>query len=207
MKPLTMHIVELAMRQSARWQREHLPLNIAVNLSSFNVADEDLPVQLERLTRNYGISPGQVTLEVTETAAMCQPDEEHETLSALAARGFQLSIDDFGTGQSSLARLDQLPFRELKIDRSLIKRMKVEDQPALVRSIIGLSHDLGLRVVAEGVETDDVLRRLEALGCDVVQGYGIGMPVEPGEIPELVAALELNSTPRARRRVRRAVPV
>jgi EAL domain-containing protein (putative c-di-GMP-specific phosphodiesterase class I) len=201
MHRLTLHVMGLALRQSASWQSARLPLNVAINLSSNNVADEDLPVQLERLTRAYGISPRQVTLEVTETAAMSNAGEDLETLWALAARGFQLSIDDFGTGQSSLARLDQLPFSELKIDRSLIKRMKVEHEPALIKSIIGLSHDLDLRVVAEGVESEDVARRLDTLGCDVVQGYGIGMPVAPDEIPDLVSALEFNARPRARPRV------
>jgi EAL domain-containing protein (putative c-di-GMP-specific phosphodiesterase class I) len=133
---------------------------------------------------------------VTETAAMCDPEEGARTLVALAARGFQLSIDDFGTGESSLARLDQLPFREIKIDRSIVKRMDIGTDPTLVKTIVGLSKELGMRVVAEGVEADSVARHLEELGCDVVQGFGIGLPVEPDEVPELVLKIERSASHR-----------
>jgi EAL domain-containing protein (putative c-di-GMP-specific phosphodiesterase class I) len=190
MKPLTLHLVELALRQAVVWERANLPLNIAVNLSSHNVTDRDLARELERLAGKHGVSPSQLTLEVTETAAMCDPDEGERTLVALAARGFQLSIDDFGTGQSSLARLDQLPVREIKIDRSIVKRMDLAGDTTLVRTIVGLAHQLGMRLVAEGVEADAIARHLEDLGCDVVQGFGIGLPVGPEELPDLVDKIE-----------------
>jgi EAL domain-containing protein (putative c-di-GMP-specific phosphodiesterase class I) len=193
MKPVTLHVMELALEQVAQWQREGVKLGVAVNLSPANLADEDLPAELARLVQRHGVLPDQITLEITETAMMSDPEHAVRTMTTLGGLGFRLSIDDFGTGQSNLSRLDMLPFRELKIDLSLIRALEGEGAATLVKSIIGLAHQLELWVVAEGVETDTVRERLGALGCDVAQGFLISKPVEPARIVELVRDYEFRA--------------
>jgi EAL domain-containing protein (putative c-di-GMP-specific phosphodiesterase class I) len=190
MGPLTLHVADLALAQAARWREEGVPVGVAINLSPFNLADDDLPAQLAGMVQKYGVLPDNITLEVTETAAIDDPERAAKTLTTLGGLGFRLSIDDFGTGESSLSRLDQLPFRELKIDISLIRAMEKQGNPALVRSIIGLAHQLELWVVAEGVESEEAMRRLAELGCDLVQGYGISKPVDADRIADLVRDYE-----------------
>ena len=151
-------------------------LRLAVNLSALNLVDDLLPDRVARALDEHDVSPGLLTLEITEGSMMADAERAIAVLRRLRAMGVELSIDDFGTGYSSLAYLRRLPVGELKIDRSFVLAMSTEDD-TIVRSTIDLGHNLGLRVVAEGVEDDATAAHLAALGCDLAQGYGIARPM------------------------------
>jgi len=156
---------------------------ISVNLSTRDLMDQDLPAKIMALVQRHGMPPGALCLEITESAIMDEPQRAEATLNALSAAGFKLSIDDFGTGYSSLAYLKRLPVDELKIDRSFVMAMENDEEDAkIVRSTIDLAHNLGLTVVAEGVENAAVLQRLAALHCDEAQGYHMARPMPVGEM-------------------------
>jgi diguanylate cyclase (GGDEF)-like protein len=161
-----------------------LALPVAVNLSVRHLRDPELPDQVGDLLKRKGVSPEMLVLEITESVIMSDPRRSIAVLSRLHAMGVKLAIDDFGTGYSSLGYLQQLPVDELKIDRSFVQRMALGDE-AIVRSIIDLAHNLGLIVVAEGIESVTVRDRLVELGCDAAQGMFFA---EPGS-PETVRAL------------------
>ena len=178
MRPLTLWVLEAALRQSQAWREQGRDLAIAVNLSAANLADASLPDDVDALLRRFGVPPERLTLEITESIAMADPVRAAAVLERLDALGVDLSIDDFGTGHSSLAYLKRLPVKELKIDRSFVIGMQdAADDGVIVRSTIDLGHNLGLRVVAEGVEDEDTRRWLGEQGCDVVQGYAISRPL------------------------------
>jgi diguanylate cyclase (GGDEF)-like protein len=158
-------------------QRGHR-LSLAVNLSTQDLLDELLGDRIERRLDQFGIEPARLTLEITEGTLLYDGPRTRSTIERLHRIGVHLSIDDFGTGYSSLSYLRQLPVTELKIDRSFVTNLVVDAQDeTIVRSTIDLGHNLGLQVVAEGVETNEVADRLRALGCDVAQGYGICRPL------------------------------
>jgi EAL domain-containing protein (putative c-di-GMP-specific phosphodiesterase class I) len=180
--PLTLHIAHRAIEQCARWDAAGLELPVSVNLSASNLADPRLPDQLSAMAHAHGVAPSSITLEVTETAAMSDPAQAVDQLTELYVQGFRLSIDDFGTGESSLSRLDQIPFSELKIDRSLISPLESAHNPTLVKTIVSLAHQLGMTVVAEGVEKEHTPALLRHFGCDMAQGYLFSRPVEPEQL-------------------------
>ena len=158
-----------------------LPLALSVNLSTRDLMDPDLPQKFGALLDAHGVPAEALCLEITESAIMDDPARALQTLERLNAMGFHLSIDDFGTGYSSLAYLKRLPVDELKIDKSFVMQMtRDSDDAKIVRSTIDLAHNLGLSVVAEGVETPAVWRTLRSLDCDLAQGYLIGRPM-PGD--------------------------
>jgi EAL domain-containing protein (putative c-di-GMP-specific phosphodiesterase class I) len=168
--------------ESARaWRRAAdvgLPLRISVNLSTRDLMDPDLPGKMQGWIGSSQVEPKALCLEITESAIMDDPQRALSTLDQLSSMGFKLSIDDFGTGYSSLAYLKRLPVDELKIDRSFVMAMERDLNDAkIVRSTIELAHNLGLTVVAEGVETAKAWKLLAALGCDEGQGYFIGRPM------------------------------
>ncbi len=153
-------------------------LGVAVNLSTQDLLDELLCDRVERRLEQFGIEPARLTLEITEGTLLYDGPRTRSTIERLHEIGVHLSIDDFGTGYSSLSYLRQLPVTELKIDRSFVTNLVVDAQDeTIVRSTIDLGHNLGLQVVAEGVETNDVADRLRVLGCDIAQGYGICRPL------------------------------
>ena len=153
-------------------------LRISVNLSTRDLLDLELNTRLERLLQAHGVQPASFCLEITESAIMDDPQRAEAMLNRLSEQGFKLSIDDFGTGYSSLAYFKRLPVDELKIDKSFVMGMEQDEGDAIiVRSTIDLAHNLGLSVVAEGVENAAILERLRALGCDEVQGYHISRPM------------------------------
>ena len=153
-------------------------LGIAVNLSTQDLLDELLCDRVERRLEQFGVEPTRLTLEITEGTLLYDGPRTRSTIERLHQIGVHLSIDDFGTGYSSLSYLRQLPVTELKIDRSFVTNLVVDAQDeTIVRSTIDLGHNLGLQVVAEGVETNDVADRLRVLGCDIAQGYGICRPL------------------------------
>ena len=177
-RQLTLWMFEEAARQWATLQSAQGPLRIAINLSTRDLLDPYFADRLAGLMREHGVQADAFCLEITESAIMDDPQRAEATLNLLAEQGFKLSIDDFGTGYSSLAYLKRLPVNELKIDKSFVMGMEQDDNDAkIVRSTVDLAHNLGLRVVAEGVENEAILNLLNALGCDEAQGYFVSKPM------------------------------
>jgi diguanylate cyclase (GGDEF)-like protein len=161
---------------------------VSVNLSTRDLLDQDLLAKLLQRLQRHAVSPAAFCLEITESAIMDEPQRALAMLNALSQAGFKLSIDDFGTGYSSLAYLKKLPVDELKIDKSFVMGMAEDVEDAkIVRSTIDLAHNLGLTVVAEGVENQAILDRLAALACDEGQGYHMCKPVPAADLPAFVA--------------------
>jgi diguanylate cyclase (GGDEF)-like protein len=175
---LTLWMFEAAAIQWHSLQPSVGELKIAINLSTRDLMDGDFPAKIDALLAKYGVPRSGFCLEITESAIMDDPQRAEATLDQLAASGFKLSIDDFGTGYSSLAYLKSLPVNELKIDKSFVMGMEKDESDAkIVRSTIDLAHNLGLTVVAEGVENAHIYRLLADLQCDEAQGYYMGKPM------------------------------
>ena len=182
--PITLWVLNEALRQCRLWNEESRQLSIAVNLSPVNVQSSVLPEQICGLLASSGVSAGQIELEITETALMDNPQQAVEILTAIKQIGLRLTVDDFGTGYSSLAHLQRLPIDGIKIDKSFVMKLATEARDAvIVRSTIQLAHNLGLRVIAEGVENREALRMLVTMGCDMAQGYYISHPRLSQELP------------------------
>ena len=182
-RPFTLWVLEQAILQIKQWNESGIDLNVAVNLSTRNLLDPSLPDYLENLLSTHNVSATNLSLEITESAIMSRPESAIALLVRLHAMGFKLSIDDFGTGYSSLAYIKKLPVQELKIDQSFIfGLMTNEDDAVIVRSTIDLAHNLGLTVVAEGIESKEILDRLAILGCDIGQGYYFSRPISSEEL-------------------------
>ena len=182
-QPLTRWVLDGAVRQVSAWRGQGRHLPVAVNLSVRNLYDLELASWLNELLSHHGVPASMLTLEITESELMDDPLYAMGVLGKLRALGVSTSIDDFGTGYSSLAYLKNLPIDELKIDRSFVGSMVSDDSDlTIVRSTIDLSHNLGLDVVAEGVEDVATLQRLAELGCDRAQGYFLSRPVPPDEL-------------------------
>jgi diguanylate cyclase (GGDEF)-like protein len=181
--PLTTYVLTTALADCRTLDAAGQDLDLAVNLSPRSLLDLSLPTQVLDLLNGSGIAPRRLTLEITETSMMSDHARSTQVLELLDDLGVTLSIDDFGTGYASLAYLRKLPVDEVKIDRSFVFRMTSDDTDArLVRSIIDLANNLGLRVVAEGVEDEETWTALTQLGCDVVQGFLLSRPVPPEEL-------------------------
>jgi diguanylate cyclase (GGDEF)-like protein len=194
--PLTRYVLERAIAQCAMWRKEGRTLSVAINLSVRNLLDRTLPNEIEALLSVYGLPADALQLEITESMLMSDPERALATVTRLSELGANISVDDFGTGYSSLANLRRLPINELKIDRSFVSPMlQDESDLIIVRSTINLAHDLGLRVVAEGVEDEPTLRRLAGLGCDLAQGYHLSRPMPPLAFSEWME--DLSSPPTA----------
>jgi diguanylate cyclase (GGDEF)-like protein len=177
-RPLTTLVIEEALRRCRDLRDSGNELSIAVNLSARVVQDAKFPDEVAELLEQSGVEPALLHLELTESMVMVDRIRSMEVLDRLHAMGLSLSIDDFGTGYSSLAYLKRLPVDEIKIDKSFILNMAVDSNDALIaRSTVDLGHNLGLQVVAEGVETPEIWERLEAMGCDQAQGYLISRPL------------------------------
>jgi diguanylate cyclase (GGDEF)-like protein len=188
-RTLTMWVIERSARHGLELASVLPGLSLAVNLSTRDLMDPDLSGKIERMARDVGFEPRQFTLEITESSIMDDPGRALQTLLRLRELGMRLSIDDFGTGYSSLAYLKSLPLDELKIDRSFV--MSMRDDPAdekIVRSTIDLAHNLGLSVVAEGIENPQAYAHLQALGCDIGQGYFIAQPMPAAEFADWLRA-------------------
>jgi diguanylate cyclase (GGDEF)-like protein len=175
--PLTRYVARAAIAQCKEWNDAGYDLSIAVNLSAVSLLDASAPDLFGELLGEFGLDPAKLTLEITETTIM-EPARSMAAIERLAALGLQLSIDDFGTGYSSLSHLQRLPVQEIKVDRSFVMTMGAnESDAAIVKSIVDLGHNLGLRVVAEGVEDRVSWDRLARQRCDIAQGYFMSRPI------------------------------
>ena len=178
MRPLTQFVVEQSIAEAVRWQRAGLPVAIAVNVSVRNVLEPDFADRIARLLVQAALPAELFKLEITETQLMEDGPRTLGTLADLVDLGIEVSIDDFGIGYSSLIRLRTLPVSEVKVDRSFVRGLPNDASDlAVVRAVVDLGHDLGLRVVAEGVETNAAWRTLDELGCDLIQGYALARPM------------------------------
>jgi diguanylate cyclase (GGDEF)-like protein len=186
--PLTLALIDQALGQLVRWRKLGIDVQMSVNLSARNLADVELPQQIAGILERHRVPPDRLVVEVTESAAMDDPHRAVAVLAALRATDIGVSVDDFGTGNASIEYLAKLPATEIKIDRSFIT--DILDDPraeAIVRSTIDLARNLGLAVVAEGIETEAVLRHLTALGCDTAQGYFISRPQPPEQLTAMLS--------------------
>ncbi|MDP3671520.1 MAG: EAL domain-containing protein [Telluria sp.] len=185
---ITRWVMDAAFAQSARWRAQGLPIAISINLSVRDLLTTAFAARCAELLDRHAVSPDWFTLEITESVIMDDPERALETAHQLHDMGFKLSIDDFGTGYSSLALIKKLPVTELKIDRSFVMNMVSDvDDMTIVRTVIDLAHNMGLQVVAEGVESEQALDLLAAMGCDVVQGYFICKPVPSDQLEQWLA--------------------
>lgn len=177
-KQLTDQILTSSVRTLSGWHAAGHLLSVAVNLSTHDLLDEGLPKRIATLLDHYEVDPRFLTLEITESALLADTPRTKGTIERLDQLGVRMSLDDFGTGYSSLGYLRRLPVAELKVDQSFVKNLLLDEQDAvIVKSTIDLGHNLGLQVVAEGIENMPILKRLQELGCDIAQGYGISRPL------------------------------
>ena len=177
---LTQWVMNAALEQSALWQENGRDLSVSVNLSALSLHNHEIGDTVEKLLEKWQVPASRLVLEITESAIISHLTRASETLGRLHALGVRIAIDDFGTGYTSLAYLRKLPVNELKIDKSFVMNMlRINDDAVIVRTIIELAHNLGLQVVAEGVEDADTWHALRKLGCNVAQGYHMSRPIDP----------------------------
>ncbi|MFG3247273.1 putative bifunctional diguanylate cyclase/phosphodiesterase [Streptomyces sp. NPDC048187] len=182
MPHLTEYVLETALGQVARWRSQGLFVPVAVNVSPRDVHTPGFAGSVAARLARHGVPAGALQLEITEHVLLEDPQRAADTLNALTGHGVKMSLDDFGTGYSSLVHLRRLPVSELKIDRSFVARLAIDNEDAeIVRCTVDLAHSLGLLVVAEGVEDDETWERLRDLGCDAVQGWLVAAAMPPEE--------------------------
>ena len=196
MKALTRWVFSTALAQFNTWRILGIHLNIAVNISAENLKEADFYQFICQSLKSANVPPEKVTLEVTESSVVEDPESAIKLLSEFKSYGMKISIDDYGTGYSSLAQLKQLPVHELKIDKSFVQRLEhdVDDQ-IIVRSTIELAHNMGLHVVAEGIEDEFSLNWLADHGCELAQGYFISRPKPAGELTSWLLDQQKFKTP------------
>lgn len=181
--PLTNLVIHDSFKQMANWRRDGYSFRISINLSAKTLTDLDLPDKLLSEVASHDLESSQIIFEVTETSVIKKLDESLDILTRLRMKGFGLSIDDFGTGYSSMQQLQRAPFSELKVDQSFIRNFDTDaDSRAIVKSTIELARRLGMRVVAEGIETRNIWNLLVDLGCDEAQGYYMGKPMSENDL-------------------------
>lgn len=186
-QPLTDWVLRTAIEQCAQWLKMGMHITVSVNLSARNLHDETLGPQVANLLNYWSLKPEQLCLEITETSMMTDPEHARVLLDGLDKLGVRISIDDFGTGYSSLAYLKQLPVDELKVDKSFVLNMSTDESDAsIVRATVSLAHDLGLEVVAEGVEDQSSQDELQKLGCEFIQGYHFARPMPAADLTPIL---------------------
>jgi diguanylate cyclase (GGDEF)-like protein len=190
-RPLTRWVIDRSLAQTAEWREMGIDLAVAVNLSSHNLFELELPALIADRLRTLGLPGKMLTVEISESELMDDPRAALEVVGEMRAFGVRTSIDDFGTGASSLGALQDLPINEIKIDRSFVAKLDGSDaSAAVVRSIADLGRNLGVAVVAEGVQTGDALSLVAQLGCQFAQGYHIGPPMSAGAVGLVAAATQ-----------------
>ncbi|MDT0306807.1 bifunctional diguanylate cyclase/phosphodiesterase [Streptomyces sp. DSM 44917] len=196
MPRLTEYVLETALCQVARWRKAGLTVPVAVNVSPRDVYTPGFAGAVAARLARHGVPAGSLQLEITEHVMLEDPQQAADTLAGLTGHGVRMSLDDFGTGYSSLVHLRRLPVSELKIDRSFVARLTVDSEDAeIVRCTVELAHSLGLVVVAEGVEDDETWDRLQALGCDAVQGWLVAAAMPAAETTRWLRARGIPHTP------------
>ena len=192
-RTITGWVIESALSQREKWRGQGLPLTISINISARDLLNAELPALFAERMKAHGASSHWLALEITESAIMGDPQRALGILDGLHDMGLQLSVDDFGTGYSSLAYLKKLPVSELKIDQSFVTHMENDkDDAIIVRSTIDLGHNMGLKVVAEGVENEATWHMLQAMGCDLAQGYYISRPLSAEALAQWIAQSSWN---------------
>ncbi len=190
-RPVTVHLLEMALEQVQEWGRRGLVLDVAVNLSAQLLLDLQLPREIGRILSRTGAPPQRLEVEITESAIMSDPRRAQRVLDRMRDMGVRVAIDDFGTGYSSLVSLKQMPVSTIKVDKSFVMNMDNDaDDAAIVRSTVGLGHNLGLKVVAEGVETRSTWDQLVEMGADVAQGYYLSKPLAPAQFDIWLSAYQ-----------------
>jgi EAL domain-containing protein (putative c-di-GMP-specific phosphodiesterase class I) len=185
--PLTRWVLERAVRQCQDWEQDGLHLNVAVNLSTHTLYDPKLLATVTNLLHLYEVAPSQLTLEITESMLMEEPERAQVVLADLRTLGVSIAIDDFGTGYSSLAYLKRLPIDEVKIDKAFVHGLGIDADPAdaaIVRAVVAMARPLQCEVVAEGVESAEAWTFLQELGCDLAQGYYCSRPLPTAELEQ-----------------------
>jgi EAL domain-containing protein (putative c-di-GMP-specific phosphodiesterase class I) len=186
-RPLTAMVLDKALAQQQEWRQIGHDLTMNVNLSVRDILEGDLAADIDAAMRHYHTDPEKLMLEITETCIATDREGAIKTMHALHNLGTQLAIDDFGTGYSSLSYLKDMPFNEIKVDKSFVMTMRANDiSAAITQYIIELGKRLGLFVVAEGVENVEDWKDLIGYGCDVAQGYLISKPIAPDQLLELI---------------------
>ena len=194
-RPLTLWVLDRALAQLSDWRGEGYVLRMAVNLSARHLMDDACPDQIRRLLEKHNVPAAQLELEITESALIADPIRATQVLMRIHATGVHLSIDDFGTGYSSLSHLMRLPLNSLKIDMSFVLHMLTNPKcAAIVESTINLAHNLGLSVVAEGIESEQVRAALHLLGCNEGQGFVIGRPMSGTDASSWLRTIQLGPT-------------
>jgi EAL domain-containing protein (putative c-di-GMP-specific phosphodiesterase class I) len=179
---ITQWVIGCAVAQCVEWRRQGLPMNVSINLSARDLVDPEFLDRFEAALEREGCEAGWISFEITESAILDDPGHAIRNLERMAALGCKLAIDDYGTGYASLAYLRRLPVHELKIDKSFVIGLAHDANDAIiVRSTIGLGHNMGLVVVAEGVEDEATLDLLRTLGCDMVQGFWLSRPLSAAD--------------------------
>jgi diguanylate cyclase (GGDEF)-like protein len=195
-RELTHVVLEKALHQLRQWEQDGLALSVAVNLSARDLLDLELPNTVRQLLSQYGVPAERLGLELTESVILADPMRAHAILSRLGAMGIQLAVDDFGVGYSSLAYLKRLPVGEIKIDRSFVMNMEHDENDAvIVRSTIELGRNLGLRVIAEGVESEAIWNELARLECDQAQGFYLSRPIPEPALRQWLRDREIAAQP------------
>lgn len=190
---ITRWVIQQAIHQCGIWLSSGLNLNVSVNVSSQNLLDRNLAELFAEVARRHKVPPELITVEVTESALMEDPERSQETIRALKEQGFAISIDDYGTGYSSLSYIQRLRCDELKVDRTFVTHLAADATDAtIVRSTIELGHGLGMRVVAEGVESAQLLEILSDLGCDIAQGHAISTALPASNFEEWIKTYHWN---------------
>lgn len=198
-RPLTSYVLDRALEQWRRWYDHGLDLTVAVNITGRDLFDLRFAYEVKDLLLKWKARPSCLELEITEDTVLVDPIRAHSILMTLHEFGVRLAVDDFGTGNSSLVQLKRLPVEVLKIDKSFVMHMLAdENDEAIVRSTIELGHNLGLQVVAEGIESAQIWNRLRMMGCDLGQGYYLSGPLPPERLGTLLARLPRSTGDEAR---------
>ncbi len=187
MGPLTSKVLDMAIGRISLQQKQGCKIPLSVNVSSNNISSLELPEELKNKIQIHQLDPSLLTIEITESALMGELVTSLDILTRLRMKGFALSIDDFGTGFSSLSQLHKVPFSELKVDKSFVMEMDVDNEAkSIVKTCVMLGHELNMRVVAEGVESEATLTMLKNMGCDIAQGYHLSRPLSEDDFQEWI---------------------
>jgi len=188
--PIGRYVLRAACAQNKAWQDEGIPpIEVAVNVSAGHIAQQTLARTVKQVLKQTGLDPRYLGLELTESALVQNAELAAEVLGELKSTGVSISVDDFGTGHSSLSYLKRLPVDAVKIDQSFVRNITTDpDDAAIAGAIVAMAHSLKLRVTAEGVETVEQLEFLRSLHCDDIQGYFVSRPVPGEELTQILAA-------------------